>query len=181
MTIGIDIDDTLADTASLLKIYWQEYYLNNPKKDYNKLVPSNINTGWDDPYINLFWDTYRFKMIHPPIKEDASNILNKLKKDNHTLCIVTSRSPLKYPNIEADLKIWMKENNIPIDIFYTDVRNKGIFCKENNIDILIDDTYNHIKEANNLNIKTILFNKEENYKGPQTTSWKEVYSIIKEL
>ena len=74
----------------------------------------------------------------------------------------------------------MKSKNIPIDIYYTDVRNKGLFCYENNIDLLIDDTLNHIKEANKLGIKTILFNTDKEYTGNKTTNWKELYEIIKE-
>lgn len=181
MKIGIDIDDTLVDTKNLLKKYWKEYFLNNPNPNYTEFVPNNINTGWNDKYINIFWDTYRFKMIHPKFKKNASTVLNKLKKNNHTLCIITSRSKEKYPNIIEDLSVWMKDNNIPIDTIYTDVRNKGTFSKENNIDLLIDDTLNHILEAKNLGIKTILFNKDNNYKGLKTTSWNKLYTIIKEL
>ena len=55
------------------------------------------------------------------------------------------------------------------------------FCKENNFDLIIDDSINHITKANELNIKTILFNNNNDYKGNQTNNWLELYKIIKEL
>ncbi len=181
MKIGIDIDDTLVDTRSMLKKYWKEYYLNNPNKEYNEKIPNNINTGWEEKYINKFWDLYRFKLAYPPFKENAKEILHKLKKENYSLCIITSRQKEKYPNLENNLKEWFQKNDIPVDYIHTDVLEKGLFCKNNQIDILIDDTITHINNANQHKIKTILFNNNKEYKGIQTDNWKDLYNIIKEL
>ena len=144
MLIGIDIDVTLINTKEKQLIYWEEYVTKNPKEGYTKELPSTINY-FDDKYINIFWDTYRKHLaFEPSFKDNVSEILHKLKKEGFKFCIVTARREEKCPNIKNKIKNWFKENNIPSDIIHTDVDNKGLFCKENNIDIFIDDDIKNI-------------------------------------
>lgn len=180
MKIGIDIDDTLTNTKEVQKEKWLIFIKEHPNKNYTKKLPSNIN-GFEDKYIQLFWDTYREDLSFScSFKKNTSLILNKLKK-KHTLCIITSRPNEKYKNLKPRLKEWFKLNNIPIDEIYTDIRDKATFCKNNHIDLLIDDDLKHCNEANKLNIKTILFNKNSKYQGYQTTSWLKVYEIVNKI
>lgn len=179
MKIGIDIDDTLTNTKEAQLKYWEQYYLNNPQKGYTKKIPKTINDFGDD-YVQLFWDTYRQELsFETTFKKDVSKILHELINEGHSLCIITSRPDKKYNDLHKQLKEWFSKNDIPIFEIYTNIRDKGEFCKNNKIDLFIDDDIKHIEKANNYNIKTILFNKNKNYKGLQTTSWKKIKSIIK--
>lgn len=179
MKIGIDIDDTLTNTKDIQLLYWQEYVTNHPKKGYDTNLPSTIN-DFGDEYVQNFWDTYREELsFYSSFKENASLVLNNLKKAGHKLCIITSRPDEKYQNLHQRLKEWFAENNIPIDIIYTNIRDKGTFCKDNNIDLFIDDDLKHIIKANSYNIKTILFNQNNKYDGLQSTNWLEIENIIK--
>ena len=178
MKIGIDIDDTLTNTLELQKSYWEEYHRNHPNSDYTDDIPKNINT-FGFKYIEDYWDIYREPLFYPSFKENASLITNKLKEDGHTLCVITSRPDYKYENLHKRLEKWFSDNNIPIDIIYTNIRNKGHYCKKKDIDLLIDNDIVQIEEANKYKIKSILFNDLETYKGPKTTNWLELYDIIK--
>ena len=180
MKIGIDIDETLVDTEILIKKYWKDYVSKYPNNNYNSSIPDNIYNGWDDNYITTFWDLYRESLKYPPFKENAVEIIKKLKKNN-TLCIVTSREKHKYKDLVNNLDKWLKSNDIYMDKIYTDVRKKGIFSKENDIDLLIDDSIDHIQEADSLGIKTILFNNKKYNVKYQTNNWLDLYEIIKEL
>lgn len=181
MLIGIDIDDTLVNTREKQLIYWADYVTKNPKEGYTKEVPNTIN-DFGDEYVQVFWDTYREQLsFTPTFKENTSVVLHRLKENNIIPCIITSRPDAKYKNLKLRLKNWLKENNIPIEILYTDVRNKGLFCKENNIDILIDDSLNQIKSAKENNVKAILFNNNPNYEGLQTDNWLDLYDILIKL
>ena len=180
MRIGIDIDETLVDTMKLIKVYWQDYIKKYPCSRYNSTIPDNIYSGYDDNYITTFWDLYREDLKYPPIRKNAVKVLKELKKDNE-LCIITSREKNKYKDLVKNLDKWLKENNIEVDYIYTDIRNKGIFSKENNIDLLIDDSIEHIKEADNLGVKTIMFNSKKHDVKKQTDNWLDLYEIIKEL
>ena len=177
MNIGIDIDDTLTNTKELQIKYWQEYFFKKPHSNYTKELPSNINDFGDD-YIGTFWDNYREALFAPPIKENASLIIKKLNQEGHQLCIITSRPDNKYPNLKKRILTWFQENDINITEINTNIRDKALFCKEHNIDLLIDDSITHIKNATEYNIKTILFNKIPQYKGLKTDNWLELYNII---
>ena len=178
MRIGIDIDDTLTNTIEMQEEYWKEYHNNNPNPDYTDEIPRNINT-FGYKYIEDYWDLYREKLFYPDFKKDASKYMNLLKEDGYELCIVTSRPDHKYKDLHKRLEKWFKDNNIPVDIIYTNIKNKGHYCKQRNIDILIDNDIAQITEANKYHVKTIMFNNLKDYDGIKTTSWQEVYDIIK--
>lgn len=181
MKIGIDIDDTLTNTKDLQIEKWKEYITKNPNPNYTSNIPDNINS-FDDEYISNFWDTYReYLSFNPTFKENANIITKKLQEEGYELCIITSRPDHKYKNLKDRLKKWFQENDIHINTIYTDIRNKGQFCKDNNISILVDDSLNHIKEANELNVIGILFNNKNNYDGLQTNNWNELYEMIKKI
>ncbi len=181
MKIGIDVDDTLTNTKEQQLKYWKEYYNNNPRPGYSTVLPKTIN-DFEDAYVQEFWDAYRLKLnFDCSVKEGVSLYTKKLKEDGHTLCIVTSRPDEKYDNLQKLMHDWIDKNNITIDIVYTDVRDKGTFCKENNFDLLIDDDIKHIKKATELNVKAILFNDNPDYDGLKTTSWQELYELISTL
>ena len=147
MRIGIDIDDTLTNTIELQKSFWQEYHHNHPNDDYTDEIPKNINT-FGFKYIEDYWDIYREELFYPEFKENASLITNKLKKDGHELCVITSRPDYKYKDLHKRLEKWFKD-------------------------------IAQIEEANKYHVKCIMFNNIESYKGLKTTSWLELYDIIK--
>ena len=181
MKIALDIDDTLTNTREKQIILWKEYIKKHPTKEYTEELPKEIN-AFDNEYISMFWDENReILSFETTFKEKADIITNQLHKDGHKICIVTSRPEYKYKDLTNRLKNWFKENNIYVDEIYTSIKDKGNFCKENNFDLIIDDSINHITKANELNIKTILFNNNNDYKGNQTNNWLELYKIIKEL
>ncbi|MGN1338422.1 MAG: HAD hydrolase-like protein [Candidatus Coprovivens sp.] len=181
MTLGIDIDDTLTNTKEKQKNIWKKYIKKYPTDKYTEKLPDNINS-FNDEYISKFWDENRYELSYTTtFKNNASDILKKLHEEGYKICIITSRPDNKYKNLKKELINWFKENNIYTDKIYTNIRNKGIFCKENNIDILIDDSINHIEEAINNNIKAILFNNKKDYKNYQVNNWNDLYQTIKIL
>lgn len=180
MKIGIDIDDTLTNTKENQIKLWKEYYNNKPKVGFSEQLPPDINEFDVDEYISIFWDTYRNELsFNSTFKENTSTIINQLIKDGHQLCIITSRPDYKYDDLKGKLRKIFKENNINIETLYTDIRDKGIFCKENNIDLLIDDSLKHVTNTISLGKKAILFNNIPSYKGLQTDNWIDLYNIIK--
>ena len=181
MKIGIDIDDTLTNTKKEQIKYWKIYTKSNPHPTYTSKLPEHINE-FSDEYIDTFWDTYRKELtFHNNFKFKSAKIIDKLIEDGHELCIITSRPDSKYDTLHQLLKDWFKLNKINITEYHTSVMDKGIYIKENNIDLLIDDSLKHINSAKKLNKKCILFNNIKDYYGLQTDNWTDLYKIIKEL
>ncbi len=179
MKIAVDIDDTITNTKQEQIKLWKEYYINNPKPGYSEELPALINE-WGDEYINDFWDLNREHLsFHSPYKENVGLIIEKLRNDGHTVCIVTSRPKYKYDGLISRINKALIENNIEVDNIFTDAYDKGSFCKEHNFDLLIDDDIKHILSAQKHGLKAILFNNNSTYAGTQTTTWEELYDIIK--
>lgn len=111
---------------------------------------------------------------------NAIKVVNKLKQQGNVICIITRRSRDRNINLEDNLKKWFNNNNLLFDEIYTDASNKGKLCKDNNIDLLVDDLYENIISCINEDVKVILFNKNKDYKGLKTTSWNKVYKMIME-
>ena len=53
-----------------------------------------------------------------------------------------------------------------IFLFITIGLFKGLFCKNNNIDLLIDDSIKHCKDCQSYNIKSILFARNNKFELP---------------
>lgn len=182
MKIAIDIDDTLTNTKENQLKLWKEYITNYPNPNYSEELPKDINEFDVDEYLETFWNTYREELsFNSSYKKDVSSIVDKLKEDGHELCIVTSRPIERYTNLIEKITKALKENNIHIETIHTNALDKGKYCKEHNFDLLIDDNIKQIKSAQKNGLKAILFNENSEYEGLQTTTWKDLYNIIKEL
>ena len=179
MKIGLDLDDTIIDTKEKLKIYWKKYYNEYPNKEYSEELPYNINFfGYQ--YIEDFWNLYREELFYAKIKKDCSMIINKLQKEGYFIGLITSRPKEKYNNLIKRLEAFLNDNNIYLDEINTNIKNKSIFMKNSDYDILIDDSIIHVSETLKTGKKAILFNKYNNNDIKHTTNWKELYKIIKE-
>jgi FMN phosphatase YigB (HAD superfamily) len=182
MKIAIDIDDTLTNTKDNQLKLWKEYIAKYPNPNYSEELPHNINEFDAGEYIDEFWKINRYHLsFESTYKQDTSQIIDKLKSDGHELCIVTSRPDSGYDDLKGRIEKALKENEIHIDTIYTDARDKGSYCKEHNFDLLIDDNIKQIESAKAHGLQAILFNENDSYKGLQTTTWKELYNMIKEL
>lgn len=180
MKIGIDIDDTLTNTRECQIDCWREFVLNNKTDKYTTSIPENINRFGDD-YIDLFWDTYRETLFAPGFKEDASLITNRLKNEGNIIYIITSRPESKYDGLVNKLEKVFNEGNIAYNYIITDIKEKGKYIKDNNLDILIDDDILHIKDTIKEGKIGILFNKKNPDVPYSSSTWKEVYDIINSI
>ena len=181
MRIGIDIDDTLTNTKDIQITFWREYHHNHPNDEYTDELPDNINVfGYQ--YIEDFWELYREELsFNCSFKKDASEVLKKLRKEGHTICIITSRPDHKYKNLRSHLDQWFKDNDIEYDELYTDARYKGIVAKEHNIDIIVDDCDYHLEEAQEYGIKGIQFTNQKSDHFPTVDNWNDLYNEIRKI
>ncbi len=107
-------------------------------------------------------------------------IINKLQKEGYFIGLITSRPKEKYNNLIKRLESFLNDNNIYLDEINTNIKNKSIFMKNSDYDILIDGSIIHVSETLKMGKKAILFNKYNNNDIKHTTNWKELYKIIKE-
>lgn len=193
MIIGIDIDDTLTDIRDEVGAEALRYAKSlNKEIDEKKVVWDKNNNGssFKERY-NLNYDEllYFFGNIQEKItkkakpREDVVEVLKNLRKDGHKIYIVTARDSEFHNDPYGLSKTWLDKNNIEYDKLIVDARDKAKVCKEQNVDLFIDDKLSNCQGVSNEGIVTI---RITNYTDPHQNiinkkNWKEIYEYIKQL
>lgn len=196
MRIGIDIDGVLTNIDQFTMDYLTKYCVENnieydiSNRNYNYCKTFNISEKVETDFWNKYLEDYS---INEKARSFASEIIEKLKEDNHEIYIITARwFTNRDDNIGNKMKEiakkWLYENRIPHD--------KLIFSKssqerktqeiiENKIDLMIEDNPNNIKEISNI-IPVICYDSEYNREciGQRIIrcySWYDIYKKINNL
>lgn len=185
MKIGIDIDDTMTNTFDYLIPYISEYfevdieYLKNNNISYSTLPKDMKKREFE------FAKKYYDKVIpNTPFKKDVSKYIKKIKKLGNEIIIITARDKKLYTNEYKTTIKELSDNNIMYDKLICSF-DKAKICKDEKIDLFIDDSITNCNEVKQLGIKTILFNSKSNI-NIQTNlcrvdSWRELYEVVSKL
>lgn len=196
LKIGIDIDNTVSDTIetwmSFTEIILKEKGI-TPKRiygifstadaygikrgselhNYVKLKNQELNkTNWKD-----------YKLI-----KDAKENLIKLKSLGYSLIFISARNDEYFGNAYKISKDWMDYVGIPYDKIICNCEDKGLACKNEGINVLIDDGLRYCEMAVKNGCKAIYFD-DENQKTKQSgannnenifvcKNWNEIYNQI---
>lgn len=191
MKIGIDIDNTITEVQE---------ELNNAAYEYAIKLGKNINSAENalediknngDLYKKKFEFTYEeLKYFLKDIQEEITNkakprinaveTINRLRKEGHKIFIITARVSEFHDDPYLLSKNWLDKNNIEYDKLIVNAREKGRVCKNENIDLFIDDQLNNCIDVEREGIQTIrISNDDEKYNGIiSLKNWKEIYDFI---
>ena len=192
MRIGIDIDDTMTDIKDKLTVAALEYAIKlgkNVTYDGGK-INDIYNNG--NVYQRLFGFNYdELKYFLKDIQESITDnalpregcvkIIKKLKKEGHEIIVITARDSEFHDNPYKQSKVWLDKNNILYDKLIVNARDKGMVCKSEKIDILIDDNLNNCLSVLKENIKAIRFSSNKSNDVINCDNWCLIYEIIKRL
>ena len=181
MKIGIDIDDVITDTSKIIK----EYIIKNGKEEeFSDYMEEIIKGETPTKEIKKFMNENLNEMLRKSeIKENCIKVINEIKNKGHEIYLITARGNLMCPNIEEETIENLKE--IKYEKAFFNIHGKGKVCKENEIDIMIDDSIKNLKEVEKEGIKTILFETEVNKKNiefnnfEKVSNWMELLEKIK--
>ena len=119
-----------------------------------------------------------------PLK-DSKEVIDKLKADGNEIYIITSRDNGEYINPEKMTREWLKKYEIYFDkLILTGRHEKGPVCKENNIDIMIEDSVKNCEDIEANGVKCYIMNmryNQEETRFERVKRWDEIYSKISEL
>lgn len=191
MKIGIDIDNVISNfNDELLK-----EYLKHDKELRNTGIINKdvfIRYGmfdWTEKEEAEFYknNIERIAIKLKPIHR-ATETIKKLKEDGNEIIIISGRNNGEYNNPYKLTEEWLAKYNIVYDkLILTNAYNKAEkanVCKENNIDIMIEDStqtaVNIEKIGTNVLFMNTRYNKNnENFE--KVSNWKEIYSKISKL
>ena len=185
MNIGIDIDDTINNLHDILIIKGTEF--NKKQKILFEINSDKWNWdeafGWDEKTAHKFLtENIEESYLNAKIKDNAKDIINKLHEEGNKIFIITSRSKIHCKNPYEISEKWLKKHGILYDKLITDAMDKAKACRENNIDVFIDDHVDFCKDVSKEKIKVLMFNSPYNQnetKYKRVNNWIEVYENIK--
>ena len=182
MKIGIDIDDTMTDTFDYLMPYIAEYF----KVDINYLKDNNISYSTFPSEMKKnefeFAKTYYDDVIpNTPFKPKVAEYINKIRDLGHEIIIITARNKSLYTDEYKTTIKELKDNNINYDKLICSF-DKDKVCKNENIDLFIDDSIENCNKVSKLGIETLLFTSKSNM-GSETNlnrvySWEDIYNFV---
>ena len=160
--IGLDIDDTICNTNFVLMKYAIKYNKEHGNKPMLKYNTNNFGEvfGWNNEEVNDFFRTYyldALKEIEP--KFNVKEVLSKLREEGYEIIFITVRNDRECAGIGEARRItleWFKKYEIPFDELHVDIQDKKSFCKENNIDIFMDDSIRTVTRVRENNIDTFI-------------------------
>lgn len=188
MKIGIDIDGVLIDSEERFRYKAELFHYierKNPKPKDNDFYWVQDNYEWSQEDWNIFQEKYLLRLTEesnflPGVKE----VLDLLKQENNELIIISARGT------ECDEMITLvekkiKDSNLKFDKYYWKIQDKLKICKDEQIDIMIDDNPNTCEKLSQNNIKTLYFRSiygkriQENENLKEVYNWGQVYTAIK--
>lgn len=196
MRIGIDIDGVLTDVERWQLDYGSKFYYERYQKEIVDFEGYDTNQIFnvDDKLDEEFWRKY-FKeySLNVEARKFASEVIDKLKQDGHQIYIITARGSFlshsaDVMSIEENQQIvlnWLKNNHINYDKIIFSPEDKLDICKENNIDLMIEDKVDNINKISKI-IPVICFHAGYNKVCKNSNiircySWYDIYSKINKL
>ena len=188
MNIGIDLDGVLFDTERIFRSLTTFINYNEFK---NELVANEELRGYrrfnwtkeqDKNFVNRF--LIKIQKIAPCLPY-AKEVIKEFKKSGHKLYIITNRGKAHPKEITTTERRFRKENLKFEKVIYSAI-DKVSACKENNIDIMIDDYYDNVELLSKNGIKCFYFRelvtkKCENDNVTEVQNWADIYYEIKKL
>lgn len=190
MKIGIDIDGVILDYERILKTYGDLYDFIELKKD--GIVNRNEHYlrnryNWAEEERMDFVNRYFLELSKiTPLVPGAKTIINMLKKEGNELIIISARGGMIEEMKDVALEKF-EEENLTFNKYYWKQEDKLEVAKRENIDVMIDDSYDVCKKLSSNGIRTIYFRDkemkllEQNEYLKEVSNWGEIYRYIKNL
>ena len=187
MKIGIDVDGVIFDFEKELRTKAELYdllVLNGTGIKDNSKFNLEERYHWNKVDGENFINKYSIEVSKKVnIIPGAKEVINLLERDGHELIIISSRG---YDNIEMQqiAENRLKEENLMFQKYYWKVLDKLNICLKEQIDLMIDDTYEICKRLSEMRINTVYLRDvgkkklDENDYLKEVNSWGEIYRYI---
>lgn len=188
MKIGIDLDGVVIDSETTFRTYEEIYDIDTLKGNnlINREEPKfQSRYNWAEEQEKDFIQKYFLRVSKESnLMSGFIGVYNLLREQGHEFVVITARGGF-IKEMKDDAIRLLDENNIKFDKYYWHVKDKLQVCKEENVDIMIDDDWKIIKNLADNQVKTIYFRDtnlkrlEENEYVKEVNNWGDVYRYIK--
>ena len=186
MNIGIDLDGVVYDSEEMLKCRAEffDQQIGGIGVINKEELLCQKRYKWTQEQENEFLKSCLLNVLTiSPLKTMVKETLTQLKNEGHNLFIITSRGNVFDEEVEITHKR-LNELNIQFEKIICYASNKDQICKQHNIDVMIDDTYDNVIKIANAGIKCLYFRdlvlKFANHPNiVEVNNWGEIYRQIK--
>jgi len=193
MRIGIDIDNTLTNVQEELNEAAYNYAIKLGKPIDTSIIKEDINNNGSFYKQNFKFSynelKYFLKEIMEKIvnkaepRENAINVIRNLRKEGHKIYIITARDNEFHDDPYILSKTWLDKNKIEYDKLIVNARKKAPVCKQEKIDLFIDDQMHNCIDIMNEGIQAIrISDSKEHFENIKSfDNWNEIYEYIKSM
>ena len=158
MKIAVDIDDTLntIERAQYAGAYIRENNLPFHITDPNANAFVRV-ANWSEDDVIKFIHAGGYQAFRDALpREGAREVLTRWKGEGHTVLILTARLKSWFQDPYALSLHWLKKYGFPFEELVADVEEKGAYCREHAVDVLIDDNLTHLRSAREHGVAPVL-------------------------
>lgn len=185
MKIGVDIDDTIADTNELLLVYADKY--DKLYKEGHGIIDKdcykfNGMYDWTEEDRNHFLETYMVEVFeNVVVKKDVREVISKLRKDGHSIIFITTRDGNFIEDSYTLTKNWLDKNEIEYDLIIAGDKRKSDYVELVGLELFIDDSIKNCVKVSEKGCEVLIFdtiyNRECN-DFKRFDNWLDIYSYI---
>ena len=175
MRIGVDLDDTICRTTE--KVH-------EKVEEYAKILNLNPLDIMNDEILSKDFFSKYLKEIYKTVevKREVAKVLKRLRSKGNEIYIITARNNEFVENVSKITKDWLKEKEIEVDKVIVEAfgEKKADICKENEIELMIEDNPFNYKKIISKGIQCILFDDRERYdlRHDYMTNWLDIERYI---
>ncbi len=190
MRIAVDIDDTLnrVDRVGRAGAYIER-----------KGLPFKLKDEFSNRFVDVYdWtldDVLEFvreggitAFTDAEARRYARETLEGWRAAGHEVVILTSRQEDWFVNPEKVSRDWLEKRRIPYDELVADIPfgEKGKYCKEHGIPILVDDDLTACLEAQKLGVRAVLAVGRHNIERAREiryggANWKQIDAVVRHI
>ncbi len=183
MNIGIDIDDTIADTFDYLMPFVAEFFGADLRELKARGISySNLPEEWKGREIEFCKKYYDEVVPDTPVKRGAAECIRKIRSAGHRIFIITARDDRLYADAFGTTSLQLAKNHIGYDKLICTF-DKAKACLDERIDLFIDDSAENCRKVRDAGIPVLLFRSPVNRyiktDLERAGSWEEIYERLK--
>lgn len=189
MKIGIDLDGVVIDSETAFRTYEEIFDIDTLKGNnlINKEEPKfQARYNWTEDQEKEFIEKYFLKVSRESnLMSGFIGVYNLLKSQGHEFVVITARGGFVREMKDDAIRL-LEENNIKFDKYYWKVDDKLEICKNEKVDIMIDDDWKIIKKLADNQVKTLYFRDtnliklQESEYIKEVNNWGDIYRYIRE-
>lgn len=186
MKIAVDIDDTLnvVDRLGRAGAYIEKKGLPFRVKEPDSNYFVKVFDWTIDDVLAFMRDGGITAFTDAPARKGAGEALAGWRAAGHEVIILTARLKSWFVNPVNVSRDWLEKRKIPYDSIVAEVEDKGRYCKEHGISVLVDDNFENCLSAQNLGVYAVLAVGKHNVARAREihfggSNWKQIDAAVR--